>query len=177
MNAEVAEAEVIPEDPEVPEAVSRRMYIRKADIVKYGETPGCLGCRCIALGKPLQSHIAVCRHRIENCLRETDEGKERLDKADGRVTEAIVRESERIMRATSRDDSEWNSRRAEPPVVVRESTVESAPSADDGSRPPSPQNDQQSPMGRVGGSSETRRSHRGKKRAVSGDLGEEDQRE
>ena len=60
---------------------------------------------------------------------------------------------------------------------LRESTVESLSSADDGSRPPQPQNDQQAPMGRGGGSSEARRSHRGKKRAVSGDLGEEDQRE
>ena len=60
-NAEVAEAEVIPKDPEVPEALARRMYIHKADIVKHGETPGCLGCRCIALGKPLQSHTAAYR--------------------------------------------------------------------------------------------------------------------
>ena len=89
-NAQAAEAEVIPKDPEVPEAVAKNIYIRKADIVKYGETPGCLGCQCIALGKPSQSHTAACRDKIESCLRETDEGKEKLAKADGRVTEAIV---------------------------------------------------------------------------------------
>ena len=109
-NPEVADAEVIPKDPEVPESIARRMYIRKADIVKYGETPGCLGCRCIALGKPSQSHTFVCRERIGSCLRETEEGQQRLDKADGRVTGAIFQESERIMRATKRDDAEWTSR-------------------------------------------------------------------
>ena len=102
---------MIPKDPEVPEAVARRMYIRKADITEFGETPGCLGCRCIALGQPLQSHTAACRDRIESCLRETDEGNKRLGKADGQVTEAIGRDSERIMRATSRDNAELNSRR------------------------------------------------------------------
>ena len=88
-NADATEAEVIPRDPEVPEAVARRMYIRKADITKFGGTPGCLGCRCIAVGKPLQSHTAECRDRIESCLRETDEGKERLDLARATVGSAF----------------------------------------------------------------------------------------
>ena len=48
-----ADAEVIPKDPEIPEIVARRMYIRKADIMKYSETPGCVGCRCIVRGKSL----------------------------------------------------------------------------------------------------------------------------
>ena len=74
-NPEAADAEILPKDPEVPESIVRKMYIRKADIVKYGETPGCIGCRCVALGKPLQSHIAVCWERIEGHFRETDEGQ------------------------------------------------------------------------------------------------------
>ena len=168
---------MIPRHPEVPEAVARRMYIRKGDIEKFGETPGCLGCRRIALGKPLQSHTAVCRDRIEGLLRETEEGQQRLGRADDRVTEPIVRESERLLRTSGRDDAELNSRRAEPPSVVRESTVESAPGADEGSRPPPPRDNQQASMGRGGGSAETRRSHRGRKRAASGDLSDTDQRE
>ena len=123
-NAGAAEAEVITKDPEVPEAIVRRMYIRKVVIEKYGETPGCAGCRRIALGKPLQSHTAVCRERIESRLRETEERQQRLEKADGRVTEEIVQESERLMRAARRDDAEWTSRQAEPPSVVCEFTAE-----------------------------------------------------
>ena len=94
-NPEAVDAEVIPKDPEMPESIVRKMYIRKADIIKHGETPGCNGCRCVALGKPLQSHTAACRERLEGLLRETEEGQERLAKADHRVTEALVRESER----------------------------------------------------------------------------------
>ena len=147
-NPDAAEAEVIPKDPEAPESMARRMYIRKRDIEKYGETPGCLGCRCVALNKPLQSHTAACRERIEGLLRETDEGQQRLGKADDRVTEAIVRESERLMRHTSRDDAERASRQCKPPSVNRESTADSAPSADEGSRPPQTQNTRRAPMGR-----------------------------
>ena len=142
----------------MPEAVARRMYIRKADVEKYGETPGCISCRNIVLGKSVQTHTPACRERIEAKLRETGDGQERLQKADDRVTEAIVRESERLMRATSRDKAERTSREDEPPSVVRESTVEPAPSADDGSRPPPPQSNQRAPMGRGGGSAETSRS-------------------
>ena len=50
---EAADAEVIPKDPEVPESVARRMYVRKADLMQCGETPGCVGCRNIFHGKPL----------------------------------------------------------------------------------------------------------------------------
>ena len=57
---DAAEAEVVPKDPELPESIFRKMYIRKADFVKFGETPGCIGCQCVVLGKPLQSHTAVC---------------------------------------------------------------------------------------------------------------------
>ena len=133
--------------------------------------------RTTMLGKPPQSHTAACRERIETQLKGTDDGQARLQRADERVTEAIVRESERLMRESSRDNAESASRVAEPPSVVRESTAESAPSADDGSRPPPPPRQQQASMGRGGGNAETRRSQRGRKRVVSGDMSEADQRE
>jgi hypothetical protein len=153
------------------------MYIRKTDVIRFAETDGCSACRTTMLGKPLQWHTPAFRERIEAQLRETDEGEARLQRADHRVTEAIVRESERLMRATGHDDAERASRECEPPSVVRESTAESAPSGDDGSRPPPPQTQQQASMGRGGGSAETRRSQRGRKRVVSGDIIEADQRE
>ena len=70
-NPDAAEAEVLPEDLEVPESIARRMYIRKTDIIKYGETDGCIGYRTTMLGKPLKSHTPACRERIEAWLRET----------------------------------------------------------------------------------------------------------
>ena len=59
-NPDAVEAEVVPKDPEVPETIARRMYIRKTDIIKFGETDGCIGCRITMLGKPLQSHMPEC---------------------------------------------------------------------------------------------------------------------
>ena len=188
-NPDAVEAEAIPRDPEVPEAVSRRMYIKKSDILKFGKTEGCIGCRNIMLGKPIQSHTAVCRERIESKLRETDEGQERLSKANDRMSEAIMRETERMLRESSRDDAEAASRQAQPATEssdghapskrmdTRESTAESAPSADDGSRPPPLRTRQRASMGQGGGSAETRQSSRGRKRVVSGELEAEDQRE
>ena len=83
-NTEAVDAEIIPKDPEMPESILHKMYIRKADIIKYGETPGCMGCRCAVLGKPLQSHTSACRERIKGPLRETEDGQQRLQKADER---------------------------------------------------------------------------------------------
>ena len=105
-NPDVSDAEVIPQDPEIPEAIVRKVYIKKADIIKYGEMPGCIGFRCVVLGKPLQSHTTACRERIEGHLRETDDGQQRLQKADDRVTETVARESERLTTASNRDDAE-----------------------------------------------------------------------
>ena len=89
---------MIPKEAEVPESIARRMYIRKTDIIRFGETDGCPGCRTTMLGKPPQSHTAACRERIETQLKGTDDGQARLQRADERVTEAIVRESERLLR-------------------------------------------------------------------------------
>ena len=72
-NPEAVDAEIIPKDPEMPESIVHKMYIRKADIIKYVETPGCIGCRCVFLGKSLQSHTSACRGRIEGDLGEGDQ--------------------------------------------------------------------------------------------------------
>ena len=114
----IAEGEVVPRDPEVPAPVARRMYISKKDIERFGRTPGCKGCESLALGKTLQSHTTACRERIEAQLRQTEDGQRRLERATIRINEAVAREGERIMRATSRDDAEQAPRQAEPPLVA-----------------------------------------------------------
>ena len=50
-NPDDVEAEVVRWDPEVPDAIARRMYIRKTDIIKFGETDGCIGCRITMVGQ------------------------------------------------------------------------------------------------------------------------------
>ena len=64
-NPDAVEAEVVPKDPEVPETIARRMYIRKTDIIKFGETDGCIGCRTTMLGNLFsRTHQSAVR-----CLR------------------------------------------------------------------------------------------------------------
>ena len=110
-NPGVAEAEVVPRDSEIPESIARRMYMKRSDIMQLNDTDGFLGCKNIMLGKLLQAHTQACRERIEGCLRETEEGLARLQRADDRVTEAVVRESKRLMGESSRDEAEKATKR------------------------------------------------------------------
>ena len=60
----------IPPDPEAAEReiIPRRLYLRRADVHKYGATPHCPGCS--HRDKP---HTETCRRRIEEEM-EKDEG-------------------------------------------------------------------------------------------------------
>ena len=53
----------------------RRLYNRKADLMKHGLTEGCLGCRCLAEGKRAQGHSEGCRAQLEAEIAKTEEGK------------------------------------------------------------------------------------------------------
>ncbi len=48
-------------------------------------------------GKAAQRHSEYCRRRFQEELKGTDEGRQRLEKAEERFTEALVRAGERIM--------------------------------------------------------------------------------
>ena len=67
--AAMAEAEAI--------GKGRRLYIRKADIMKHEPTEGCLGCRCLAEGKRAQGHSEGCRTRLEAQIVKSEDGKAR----------------------------------------------------------------------------------------------------
>ena len=57
----------------------RRMYVTKADIEKFGPTDECQACTMIQMGGTATiAHTNACRLRIAECLRESDEGRERL---------------------------------------------------------------------------------------------------
>ena len=55
------------------EAIGRRLYISKADIMKHGLTEGCLGCRCLGEGKRAQAHSEGCRTRLEAQITKTED--------------------------------------------------------------------------------------------------------
>jgi hypothetical protein len=66
--------------PPVLEPQARKMYVTKADVVKFGGTDGCHGCACIALGSSaVQPHSDECRTRIAKKLMESESGARRLE--------------------------------------------------------------------------------------------------
>ena len=68
----------VPAQPPGP----RRVYIRRdVEIAKYGQTPGCAGCRAIAAGARPQNHSEECRKRIEQRMRDDEEMARRLGAA------------------------------------------------------------------------------------------------
>ena len=48
------------------------MYIRKADLIKYGFTPGCKGCISSNRGESGVLHNKECRTRIEARIQQED---------------------------------------------------------------------------------------------------------
>ena len=72
--------------------LKRRWKITKEDIETYGITPGCLGCRTIKAGLPRQNHSERCRQRIEDEIKNTEEGRAKIERSDSRINEAIAKQ-------------------------------------------------------------------------------------
>ena len=73
----VAEIELppVPISPAAPHS----FHIRKErELVMYGYTPNCSGCRAARLGLGPQAHSLACRARIEGELAKTEAGRQRL---------------------------------------------------------------------------------------------------
>ena len=89
---------VIPEEQQVPEPESRgglpkpsRLYIRNADVRKYGFTTGCPKCEAIMVGDTRNfTHNEVCRKRIEEAMTASELDKDRVQKARERFDDMSV---------------------------------------------------------------------------------------
>ena len=83
--------------PPLPLAGARiqRERITKQDIDELGASVGCPGCTAIKDNKGAQTHSDRCRARIEECLRVTPEGAERLDRRSEVIDEALAEEQQR----------------------------------------------------------------------------------
>ena len=77
----------------------QRERITKQDINEFGATIGCPGCNAIRDNTMAQAHSDLCRRRIEECLRATPHGAERLDRRNEVVNEALAEEVQRRRRA------------------------------------------------------------------------------
>ena len=90
-----------------PEADVRQLYIYKKDVDEHGATDDCRACA--SLGKNGHArgytHTGDCRLRFEELLQGTEGGKRRLQRADDRLNEEVLRRSE-VEGAGSKDIAE-----------------------------------------------------------------------
>ena len=82
----------------------QRERITKQDIDEFGATIGCPGCNAIKENKRPQAHSDRCRMRIEECLRITPHGAERLDRRNEVINEALIEEVRRGEQRKKRSD-------------------------------------------------------------------------
>jgi len=79
-----------------PDINIKRMMIRKADVIKYGKTPGCAGCRALLEGDGRrQSHTEGCRSQMEKRMEADPVGAEKVERNKRRVQEELGREVEK----------------------------------------------------------------------------------
>merc|ERR1711872_806316 len=62
------ENETIEPVPEAAPEQLRRLYIKKADVNKYGATVDCPGCRAVVRGGDGRNHTETRRKRLEECI-------------------------------------------------------------------------------------------------------------
>ena len=58
----------------------------------FGATIGCPGCNAIKDNKRAQAHSDRCRTQVEECLRTTPHGAERLDRRNEVINETLSEE-------------------------------------------------------------------------------------
>ena len=63
-----------------------RVYIKKADVQKFGYSMNCPGCRSAMTNTTARAHTEECRKRLESCLAEDEETKFRSEAAKLRVS-------------------------------------------------------------------------------------------
>ena len=71
--------------PQQRDFKARNLYVMKSDIELYGYTPQCPGCDAQLMGLPQRAHNDECRVRVQRKLQETEEGRERVKRAQDRV--------------------------------------------------------------------------------------------
>ena len=74
----------------------RRPKLKKADFEEHGYTKDCPGCRWIQSGfAGNRNHPEACRRRMETALRNSVEGKKRVEEAEERFTRLNEKKLER----------------------------------------------------------------------------------
>ena len=84
------------EPPQRQDEGARRVYITAKDFEEHGHTEGCKGCKWaqtkMAGNRP---HSEECRARMEAAMKQTEDGKGRLKRAQDRMDHAIAEKMEK----------------------------------------------------------------------------------
>ena len=67
-----------------------RVYIKKADVQKFGYSMNCPGCRSVMTNTTARAHTEECRKRLESCLAEDEETNLRSEAAKLRVDNRLA---------------------------------------------------------------------------------------
>ena len=86
--------------PQQRDFKARNLYVMKSDIELYGYTPQCPGCDAQLMGLPQRAHNDECRIRVQRKLQETEEGRERVKRAQDRVERDYGKRVRKVRRET-----------------------------------------------------------------------------
>ena len=64
---------------------ARRVRLEKEDFITHGYTQGCPGCQALREEQPPRKHSEICRQRIEQALRQSEAGRERVERGEERI--------------------------------------------------------------------------------------------
>ena len=126
----VREEPVLPPPEPTEEQSMRRLYIRKKDVLKYGATVGCEGCRAVVRGGVSRNHTEECRTRIEKAIREEGEGN-RAQQAEDRVNKRLYKEMEKEMERANKAKEEEATKKAKEEEATKEEATKKRKEADE----------------------------------------------
>ena len=113
----------VPMPPE-PEVKVRRLYVKRTDIAKFGYTTGCLGCSAMMRKAAPVAHGDECRKRVADCLSQSPEGADRVEKRRQAVDEAVAEAGEKMFEREKKQKLDSELRSGEPPAAARHDAAE-----------------------------------------------------
>lgn len=114
----------LPPEPEVT-VTRRRMRLAPEDFSRHGYTAGCPGCIALRRKAPSKNHSESCRKRMEECLGETAEGRNRKEKEASRKEQELTEALEAEDAANQKEAEVQEQARREAESKVHESVGES----------------------------------------------------
>ena len=108
----------------------RDVYLTKEDFRAFGFTEGCEGCSRLMSGMSVRPHTSKCRTRMKESMRNTPDGRKRLEEADRKIHEYL--ESKLVEEHGTKDESERPGITGNKSEPVIDAQASERPSSDEG---------------------------------------------